>query len=70
MGVRSNLFKRDTPTPAKASETHQARRLNHSDFFILRTMAKQKQGKKKVHKCKEHKIKWNPKSAHLGEKLQ
>ena len=69
-GVRSDLFKRDTPTPAEASKTHQARRLNHSDFFILRAMVKQKQGKKKVHKRKEHKIKWNPKSAHLGEKLQ
>ena len=34
-------------------------------------MARQKQGKLKVKKCKEvHKIKWNPKSAHLGKKLQ
>ena len=34
-------------------------------------MARQKQGKQKVKKHKEvHKIKWNPKSAHLGIKLQ
>ena len=34
-------------------------------------MVKQKQGKPKAKKRKEqHKIKWNPKLAHLGAKLQ
>ena len=51
---------------------HLVRHLNKLIFFNLSIiMAKQKQGKPKVKKRKEvHKIKWNPKSAHLGKKLQ
>ena len=75
MGVGSNLFKQDIrifpPIQPIHQPRHQARHLKDFDFFHLSTMVKQKQGKPKAKKRKEqHKINWNPKSAHLGAKLQ
>ena len=69
--VESDLFKRYTVSQPR----HQARHPNRKFSFRLNSMVRQKYSGKPVksvakRRKEEHKIKWNPNSAHKNETLQ